>query len=57
MTAGEMLSALLTLADDLHRIHGLNPAAPLVAGQTARVAGDISQTIDEAGGVVTVTRA
>lgn len=56
-TAGEMLMALMTLADELHRIHGLQPSAPLTVGQTSRQAGGIVQAISESGGVVTVTRA
>lgn len=44
-----MLSALA-------KIHGLIPGTPLVVSSTTRVAGDISQTIVEQGGLVTVSR-
>lgn len=42
--------------DEIHKIHGLQPAAPLNVTDTSRQAGDISQTIVEAGPTVTVTR-
>lgn len=50
------------LLDELHRIHGLNPATPLVVDQSTRTAGaDIQQTITKGSGPtgeepVTVTR-
>ena len=42
---------------ELVTIHGLVVGSPLVVGPTSRVAGAITQTISEAAGVVTVTRA
>lgn len=46
-----------TKLDELHKIHGLQTGVPLVVDSTSRQAGPISQTIDEAAGVVTVERA
>jgi hypothetical protein len=40
----------------LAKIHGLISGTPLVVSATARTAGDVSQTVDDVGGVVTVTR-
>ena len=39
------LATLTTLATQLHRLEGLDPAAPLTVTPTSRSAGDISQTI------------
>lgn len=64
-TMGELLNTAgaggltPTQADMLRRLfelHGLDPDKPLVVGPSSRVAGDISQTVSEAGGVTTVTR-
>lgn len=56
----EITGADFTLAsaqlDEIHKIHGLQPAAPLNVTDTSRQAGGISQTIVEAGPTVTVTR-
>ena len=41
---------------EIAKIHGLDPAAPLVVEPTARRAGTIEQTVDVVGEVVTVTR-
>jgi hypothetical protein len=41
---------------EFHRIHGLDPAAPLTVSPTQRTAGDVQQTISEVAGTVTVTR-
>lgn len=54
--AGALLDAINTLVDELHRIHGLNIAAPLEVTATSREAGAVTQTIVEAAGTVTVTR-
>lgn len=51
LSAGEQ-----TKLDEIHKIHGLAAGTPLVVDATSRVAGSISQTIDETGGVVTVER-
>lgn len=55
-TAGQMLTSLMTLADELHRIHGLNPAAPLSVSPTVRSAGSIQQSFVESGDTITATR-
>lgn len=49
LTAGQVFC-------DLHKIHGLTPGIPLAVTSAARTAGDISQTITDSAGVVTVTR-
>lgn len=41
---------------ELHKIHGLTAGAPLVVASGTRTAGDISQSITDSSGVVTVTR-
>lgn len=41
---------------DLHTIHGLAVGAPLTVGQTSRVAGHVTQAIDDVGGATVVTR-
>ncbi len=41
---------------ELHKLSGLDPAAPLAVTQTQRTAGNISQSISETSGTVTVTR-
>jgi hypothetical protein len=41
---------------DLHQIHGLDSAAPLVVSPTTRTAGSIEQSISTVSDVVTVTR-
>ena len=38
----------------LHRLHGLDAAAPLVVSPTGRAAGDLSQTVIDASGTVTI---
>lgn len=53
--AGQLL-AILTKATDIAKIHGLVAGTPLVVSPTARTAGDIAQTVEESGGIVTVTR-
>lgn len=40
----------------LAKIHGLIVGSPLIVTNTSRVAGDVSQTISESGGTVTVSR-
>lgn len=51
------IERLHSVVVDVHRIHGLDPAAPLQVSATQRSAGDIEQTIVDAAGTVTVTRA
>lgn len=41
MTAGDMLALMHTLTTELHRINGLDPAAPLVDTPDSITAGDI----------------
>lgn len=48
---------LHTWLRELHMIHGLAAGAPLVVGQTSRVAGAISQSIEDVGGATVITRA
>jgi hypothetical protein len=56
-TGGSGLSAeQATMLEELHRLAGLAAGVPLVVSATDRVAGDIEQSIEEAAGVVTVTR-
>lgn len=55
LTAVE-LRQLFNWMRDLHMIHGLAVGAPLVVGQTSRVAGAISQTIEDVGGATVITR-
>ena len=55
-TAAEMLLDLRRMVLDLYRVHGLDPASPLVVGLTSRTAGTLAQSVAEFGGVVTVTR-
>lgn len=50
------LAAELARVDELHQIHGLESGSPLVVGPASRTAAAIAQTLDEAAGVVTVTR-
>jgi hypothetical protein len=50
------LTAELLRIIELARIHGLIQGEPLTVGPTSRQVGGITQTINEAGGVVTVTR-
>lgn len=49
LTAGQVFC-------DLHKIHGLTPGIPLAVTSATRTAGDISQSISDSAGVVTVTR-
>lgn len=55
LTAVEMRQ-LYNWLRDLHMIHGLQVGAPLVVGQTSRVAGAINQTIEDVGGATVITR-
>jgi hypothetical protein len=50
------LQAELTRIVELAQIHGLVIGTDLVVSATSRVAGDVSQSISEAAGIVTVTR-
>lgn len=50
------LNELHAMMSELYKIHGLLTGTPLVVGPTTRVAGDISQTVAESSGTVTVTR-
>lgn len=56
LSAGEAFAALHAYLSELHKIHGLLPSAPLAVTGATRTAGDISQTISDSAGVVTVTR-
>ncbi len=51
------LSTELSQVTDLAKIHGLVAGTPLVVGPNQRAAGDITQSISESSGVVTVSRA
>jgi hypothetical protein len=42
--------------EDLAKVHGLVTGVPLVVTETTRTAGDVSQTIEQAGATVTVER-
>lgn len=44
------------ILDDVHLIHGLRPDSPLTVTPTQRTAGDIEQSITQAGENVTITR-
>ena len=57
LTAGQNLVLAVQLLNDLHLIHGLNAGSPLSVAAATRTAGAITQSIVEAAGVVTVTRA
>ena len=51
------VAAVTTLAEEVHRIHGLNPSSPVTVTTNSRVAGDISQDITGDGVTTsTVTR-
>jgi Concanavalin A-like lectin/glucanases superfamily len=52
----EQMQQLHLWVFELHKIHGLQPGMPLAVSPASRVAGDISQTVSEAGGTVTVAR-
>jgi len=54
--AGAILAAVQTLIDEIHKLHGLDAAAPLEVTATTRAAGAVTQTIAEAAGTTTVTR-
>ena len=51
------LAAELLRIMDLAKVHGLVPGTDLVVTPTSRTAGDVAQTITEAGSTVTVSRA
>lgn len=51
------LAAELQRVVEIAKIHGLVPGAPLQVTPTARQAGDVAQTVTQAGDVVTVSRA
>lgn len=55
-TAGQCLVELLGYVEELHRIHGLQILSPLRTTPTTRSAGDIEQSLAEAGDGVTVQR-
>lgn len=55
LTHGE-LRQLYNWMRDLHTIHGLAVGAPLTVGDTARVAGHITQSIVDVGGATVLTR-
>ncbi len=53
---GQLLAASRGRGNDLHLIHGLNPAAPLTVTPTSRSAGPIAQAVATVGQTTTVTR-
>lgn len=56
-TASAVLAELRRLVADVHAVHGLDPAAPLIVTPTRRAAGAVEQDIATAAdGTVTVTR-
>lgn len=55
-TLQDVLVAVDSNADELHKIHGLKAGSPLTVAPTTRSAAGIAQSIAEAAGVVTVTR-
>lgn len=56
-TFGELIQALNQMIDELHKIQGLNPAAPMTVTETTRTAGDIDLEITGDGETTsTVTR-
>ena len=56
-TAAQNVLETRQMVEELYRIHGLLVGQSLTVGPNQRVAGDITQTISETSGVVTVTRA
>ena len=54
--AGELLAQAREQANDVHLVHGLDSANPLVVAPTSRTAGDLAQTVAQVGDVVTVSR-
>lgn len=59
LTSGQaaLLDEIAAKVQELYRLQGLDPVAPLVVSETARQAGgSITQTINSAGGVTTVQR-
>lgn len=54
--SGGLSPTQATMLLELYRLAGLDPTRPLVVTTTTRDAGDISQTITEAAGTVTVER-
>lgn len=59
LTAEQVLIAVhdaLPLVEALAKLHALIPGVPLVVTPTSRTAGDVSQTITESAGTVTVAR-
>lgn len=56
-TAAALTTEQAAQLQELHRIHGLQAAAPLVVTPSSRAAGDIEQSVTEVGETVTVTRA
>lgn len=55
-SGGGLTTDQAAMLESLAKIHGLIAGTPLVVGSTTRVAGDVSQTIVESNGTVTVTR-
>ena len=54
--AGQRMAQAGALNTEVHRISGLDAAAPLVVAANTRTAGAIAQTIATAGETTTVTR-
>lgn len=55
-TAKQTVVEIHAMLLDLHLVHGLTLGFPLTVTAAARDAGTVSQTIEESGGTVTVTR-
>ncbi|TXI17871.1 MAG: hypothetical protein E6Q67_12575 [Roseateles sp.] len=55
-SAQQALADVQAMLADLYKIHGLALGAPLVVTSSARTAGDVTQSIAEVGGEVTIAR-
>ena len=56
VAAGVLLQSLLVYVNEMHKIHGLDIAAPLSVTETLRSAGVITQDILESEGTITYER-
>lgn len=54
--AGNILAQIQTLVGELHKLQGLDAAAPMTVTPNSRIAGDIELEISESGTDVTVSR-
>lgn len=55
-TAQQTVVELHAMMSELYKIHGLAAGVPLVVDKLTRTAGDIEQSVEQVGDVVTVTR-